>query len=186
MGIIKTIISFFVDIIETIVVALCIFVIVYLFLVQPHQVIGNSMLPNFYDKEYILTDKISYHTREPKRGEVIVFKSPEDKDKDFIKRIIGLPGERIKIQNGKIFINDLLLMENYIDKDLQTPAGKFFLENQEFIIPPNAFIVLGDNRLNSSDSRSWGVIEKKEIIGRAILVYWPPNRMGLISEVSYR
>src|SRR3990167_7231570 len=96
--------SYVVDFIETIVVALAIFVVVYLFLLQPHQVKGASMKPNFTDGEYILTDKISYRFSKPQRGDVIIFQSPTDPDVDFIKRIIGLPEEKVKITDGKIII----------------------------------------------------------------------------------
>src|SRR3989344_8298041 len=186
MGFLKSVLSFFLDIIETIVVALCVFVIVYLFFLQPHQVIGNSMFPNFHDKEYILTDKISYRVRPPERGEVVVFKSPEDEEKDFIKRIIALPGETIRLQDGKIFINGILLNEPYVDSNLRTPPGKFLGENQEVTVPQDTFIVFGDNRLNSSDSRSWGVVTKSEIIGKELLVYWPPNAFRLSGKTVYR
>src|SRR4030066_1102508 len=98
--------STLVDIVETVVVAAAIFVVVYLFLLQPHQVKGASMKPNFHDGEYILTDKISYRFGNPNRGDVIIFKSPTDPDVDFIKRIVGLPGEKIKISDGKIVITN--------------------------------------------------------------------------------
>lgn len=195
MGILKTIFSFFMDIIETVVVALCIFVVVYLFLMQPHQVVGNSMIPNFHDKEYILTDKFSYCRRGPMRGEVIVFESPEDADKEFIKRVIGLPGEGIKIENGKVLINGKILSEEYLDPDLRSPTGKFLHEGEDVVIPENSYAVFGDNRLNSSDSRTWGFIEGGQkcgffgssvIIGRAIFVYWPPNQARSVPKVTYR
>lgn len=152
------------------------------------------MVPNFHDKEYILTDKISYCVRDPKRGEVVVFKAPEDPDKDFIKRVIGLPGETIKIANGKVVINGNILLEEYLDSDLLTPLGKFFQENQEVVIPQSNYIVLGDNRFNSSDSRAWGFVKVSRkcgflgdstFIGRALLVYWPPNSFRLVREVTY-
>ena len=97
MNIARHILSFLLDIVETVVVAASIFVIVYLFLVQPHQVIGDSMLPNFHNKEYILTDKISYRFKQPQRGDIVVFQSPEDKEKDFIKRLIAMPAETIEV-----------------------------------------------------------------------------------------
>lgn len=186
MGIFKTIFSFFLDIVETIVVAMSVFVIVYLFFLQPHQVVGNSMLPNFHDKEYILTDKISYRFREPTRGEIVIFKSPEDKDKDFIKRIIALPHEKIRIAEGRIFVNNKELREDYLDPDSRTSSGKFLAETQEITIPSGEYIVLGDNRLNSSDSRAWGTINASKIIGKALLVYWPLNRSRLVKTVYYR
>ena len=105
--------SVIVDIIETVVVAAAIFVVVYLFLLQPHQVKGASMETNFHDGEYILTDKISYRFGEPKRGDVIVFKSPTNQDVDFIKRIIALPGEKIEIKNRNIMKNTVKAREGY-------------------------------------------------------------------------
>src|SRR4030066_2294121 len=96
--------SAIVDIIETVVVAAAIFVVVYLFLLQPHQVKGASMEPNFHDGEYILTDKISYRFSEPRRGDVVIFKAPTNPDVDFIKRIVALPGEKLEIKNNKIII----------------------------------------------------------------------------------
>src|SRR5438105_12984577 len=93
--------AFFIDIIETVVIAVAIFITVYLFLLQPHQVRGESMQPTFQDGEYILTDKLSYRFHEPERGDVIVFKAPQNQAVDFIKRIIGLPGEKVKVAGGK-------------------------------------------------------------------------------------
>lgn len=194
MELTRKIFSFFLDIVETIVVAFCLFIIVYLFFLQPHEVVGNSMLPNFHDKEYILTDKFSYCLRNPERGEIIVFKAPEDPDKDFIKRVIGLSGEKVKIANGKVYINGKVLAEKYLDPDLLTPPGRFLQENQEVVIPANSYIVLGDNRLNSSDSRSWGFITGSRkcgfvgssgIIGKTLLVYWPFTKFGLVRHVTY-
>lgn len=181
----KHVLSFFFDIIETLVVAASIFVIVYLFLLQPHQVSGNSMLPNFHDKEYILTDKISYRFRQPERGEIIVFQSPEDKEKHLIKRIIALPGERVEISEGKVHINGDILSEPYLDPDLQTFPGNALPENKVIVVTENSFLVFGDNRLNSSDSRSFGPIQSSEILGRALLVYWPPNRFRLVPKTQY-
>lgn len=186
MEIVKKIFAFFLDIIETIVVAASLFVIVYLFFLQPHQVIGNSMIPNFHDQEFILTDKISYRFRKPMRGEIVVFKSPEDKDKDFIKRIIGLPQDTVSISTGKVFINGNVLSEEYLDPDLRTPAGKFLQEFNAFVVPVDSYMVFGDNRLNSSDSRAWGPVSIKNIVGKALFVYWPPQRFRLVEEVHYR
>lgn len=185
MEIIKRIASFFFDIIETIVLALAIFVVIYLFLFQPHQVKGASMEPNFYDGEYILTDKASYRFRPPKRGEVVIFKAPRNPELDYIKRIIGLPQEKIKIENGKVFINGQELKEEYLPKNVVVSGGLFLPKGKEVKIPENTYFVLGDNRSHSSDSREWGPIQKNEIIGRAFLRYWPLNRFGLLPKVKY-
>lgn len=190
-GIFKHISSFFVDTIETVVIALSIFLVVYLFLMQPHQVSGLSMFPNFHDKEYILTDKVSYKFGEPQRGDVVVFKAPEAANCpegtgcDFIKRIIGLPGEQVQLINKHFFINGRQLDEsNYLASTVVTDPGQY-IANRTITLGPNEYFVSGDNRPHSSDSRAWGPITKDEIIGRGFFRYWPINRMGLLPKASY-
>jgi signal peptidase I len=185
--------SFFstlVDIIETVVVAAAIFVVVYLFLLQPHQVKGASMEPNFQENEYILTDKVSYRFSKPKRGDVVVFKAPTNPDVDFIKRIIGLPGEKIEIiqNNIKIFNSEypdgFILAEPY---DIREPiaGGSFLREGKVVEVPEGKYVVLGDNRTASFDSREWGPVDKESIIGKAWLRYWPIGSLSFIRSVSY-
>ncbi|PIS13940.1 signal peptidase I [Candidatus Shapirobacteria bacterium CG09_land_8_20_14_0_10_47_13] len=185
MGILKRIISFFLDFVEVTVIALAMFVIMYLFLFQPHQVKGSSDFPNFHDSEYLLTDKISYRLTIPKRGEVIIFKAPRNEDYDYIKRIIGLPGETVMIRNGKVYLNNRLLTEPYIPADYQTFGGSFAQEGQLIPIPEGQYFVLGDNRSHSSDSRDWGTVPRENIIGKAWLRYWPLDRVGLIARPEY-
>jgi signal peptidase I len=185
MNLAKQLFSFFTDIFETIIIALAIFLVVYLFLVQPHRVQGDSMLPNFKNGELILTDKISYRIRQPQRGEVIVFKAPYDKSKDFIKRIIALPGEKIKIENGEIFINNKRLAESYLPSSIIVQGGSYIREGEELIVPKDSLVVFGDNRAHSSDSREFGPIPEKDIIGKTFFVYWPPNAFAFIPQVSY-
>jgi len=175
------------ELIETIVTALAIFVIVYLFLFQPHQVKGNSMatsiLESFQNGEYLLTNKISYRFNKPQRDDIIVFKAPQNEDYDYIKRIIGLPGERIKLQSGKVFINDQVFDESsYLPADIYTQAGRFLKEGEEITIPQGKYFVIGDNRPNSSDSRDWGPVPEKNLVGKAWLRYWPINKLGFITH----
>lgn len=181
----KKIFGFFFDILESIVVALAIFVVVYLFFYQPHQVKGASMEPNFHDGEYILTNKYEYRFSEPKRGDVIVFKSPQNAEIDYIKRIIGVPGDRVRLVNNHFFVNDIELKESYIAADLYTYYGSFLKEGTEIVVPKNHFFVVGDNRPRSSDSREWGPIDKSAIIGKSQLRYWPFTRFGLIPKVEF-
>ncbi len=185
MDIFKKIAAFFFDLIEVVVVALAIFVVCYLFLFQPHQVNGASMEPNFHDKEYLLTDKISYRLGTPQRGDVVIFRAPKNRELDYIKRIIGLPGDKVKVVNGKVFINNNLLKESYIPATTETFTGAFLRSGEEFLIPEDEFFVLGDNRLHSSDSREWGTVNRGDIIGKAWLVYWPPQSFGIIPKTLY-
>ena len=182
--------AFIVDIVETVVVAAAIFVVVYLFLLQPHQVKGGSMEPNFHDGEYILTDKISYRFSNPQRGDVIIFKAPTDPDVDFIKRVIALPGEQVKISEGKVIIynkdhpNGWTLNEPY-QINGPTSGGKEVPQNTTVTVGQDELFVMGDNRVESFDSRSWGMLTKKNIIGKAWLRYWPLNVFGFVKHARY-
>lgn len=174
-----------VDFIQTIVFALAIFMISYLFLFQPHQVRGHSMDSNFDDGEYLLTEKVTYRFNNPKRGDVIVFNAPVNRRDDYIKRVIALPGETVKVQNGKVYVNQKELPEEYLDDGVRTNPGAFLTEGTEYKSKPDEYIVMGDNRDHSSDSRSWGAISRKDIIGRAWVSYWPPPSIGQIPSQTY-
>jgi signal peptidase I len=186
----KSISGFFLDLVETSVIGLSFFLIVYLFFMQPHQVNGRSMFPTFYSGDYVLTDKISYKTGQPERGDVIVFHAPPEAGCptgtgcDFIKRILAVPGERVAVQNGFVYVNGNKLTESYIPSDYETIAGKF-INGRTVTMGPNEYFAVGDNRSHSSDSRVWGPVDKSEIIGKAFFRYWPMNQIGSIKDVSY-
>ncbi len=175
--------QFFWDILETVVFALAIFVIIYLFIAQPHQVQGDSMYPNFLSGEYILTNKIVYRFENPKRGDVVIFNSPFEKD--FIKRIIGVPGDHIKIQGGRVYVNGTPLEEAYLPNGTDTPAESFIKEGQEVVLPPGQYATFGDNRPRSYDSRDWGFIHKSDIIGKAWIIYFPFSHFGIVPQPHY-
>lgn len=181
----KKVVAFFFDFLETIVVALSIFVVVYLFLFQPHEIKGNSMEPNFHNNQYILTDKISYRFREPQRGEVIIFKAPGNPDVDYIKRIIGLPGDRVKVLNGKVYVNDQQLPETYLAESTPLLPASTMQEGIPITVPEGELFVMGDNRPHSSDSREFGPIPTSSIIGKAFLRYWPINQFTIVSKAEY-
>jgi len=187
---IKSIGSFFLDSIEVFVIALSIFLIIYLTLVQPHQVNGQSMVPNFQSGEYVLTDKVSYKFREPAPGEVIVFHAPDaahcpkGTGCDFIKRVLGVPGDTIAVQDNHIIVNGVPLEEDYIPADFKTLPGAF-TQNRTITLSTDEYFACGDNRPYSSDSRQWGPITKKDIVGRAFFRYWPLSVMGLIKKAIY-
>lgn len=180
MFILRNLWLFFLDFLETIVVSLAIFAVVYIFLFQPHQVDGQSMVPNFQNGEYILTDKISYRIHAPNRGDVVVFHSPQDEKVDFIKRIIGIPGDIIQVKGGYAYLNGVKLEETYINNPGEVTPGKYSTENLVIDVPPGQYFVMGDNRLHSSDSREWGLVTSNEIVGRAFFRYWPIPVAGLI------
>lgn len=171
--------SHFVEFIQTLVIFAAIASAIYLFLAQPHKVSGKSMYPNFDNGDYIITDKVTYRFSEPQRGDIVVFKNPKDESQDFIKRIMAVPGDTIKIQDGHIYLNGERLKEPFINSDIITNPGFFLQEGETIAVPDEKYIVIGDNRSNSSDSREWGFIEKKEIIGRVFVRYWPSNAIGL-------
>lgn len=191
MNIFGSISSFFLDLIETFVIGLSIFLVVYLFLMQPHQVSGQSMEPNFQTGDYVLTDKVSYRIGVPKRGDVIVFHAPTRANCptgtgcDYIKRVIGLPGESVEVKDNEgIYINGKKLSEPYLPKDFITLAGQY-TRGQVITLSENEYFVCGDNRMHSSDSRAWGPITRSEIVGKAFFRYWPLTKAHIVPGVSY-
>ncbi|MDQ3239014.1 MAG: signal peptidase I [bacterium] len=183
---------FILDITQTFFVAFAFFLVIYGFVVQPHKVFGGSMMSTLKDTELILTNKVVYRFGQPQRGDVITFKAPKDPEKDYIKRVIGLPNEKIEITNNKIKIynkenpNGFILDEPYLDKFQFTDPGMYFRADEATEIPQNEYMTMGDNRLNSSDSRAWGTLKKDAIIGKAWFVYWPFNRVGYRPEHRYK
>ncbi len=172
--------AFFLDFLETIVVSLAIFAVVYLFLFQPHQVEGRSMEPNFQNGEYILTDKVSYRFREPSIGDVVVFHSPQDETVDFIKRIVAVSGDKIEVKGGYVILNGNRLDETFINDPGKVSQGRFLRESVVAEVPTGQFVVMGDNRLHSSDSREWGFVTAEQIVGRAFFRYWPIPVFGVL------
>ncbi len=169
-----------IEFIQTLAVFAAIAVAIYVFIGQPHKVSGSSMFPTLHSGDYILTDKLSYRFREPQKQEIIVFKNPREETQDFIKRIIAAPKDKVKVENGSVYVNGSVLSESYLKTSHLSTTGSFLSEGREVIIPENRYVVMGDNRAASSDSREWGFITKEEIIGKAIFRYWPPNALGLI------
>ncbi|MBO0778388.1 MAG: signal peptidase I [Ktedonobacteraceae bacterium] len=154
--------------------------------VQNFNVDGMSMEPNLHDKELILVDKWSYRFHAPNRGDVIVFVAPPNPAQDYVKRIIGMPGDIITIQDTTVFVNGKQLAEPYIDPARQGNPYASIHPITNMKVPPGAYFVLGDNRNGSSDSRDWGCVPTQNVIGRAALVYWPlgEDNNGLLRNVS--
>ena len=182
MGVVRKIFKLVYELVEAFVVAASIFVVVYLFLMQPHQVKGSSMHPTLVDQEYLLTDKVTFRRRDPQIGDIIVFKAPQNETFDFIKRVIAIPGDTVAVQNGKVYINGKKLNEEYLPNNLETEAGKFLSEGQSLLVPENHLIAFGDNRPHSSDSRDWGLVPYENIVGRAFFRYWPAEKIGSVVD----
>lgn len=183
MFIIKKIYAYLLDTIQTLLLAASVFLVIYIFIARPFQVSGQSMFPTFHDKEYVLTDLITIKLSQLKKGDVIVFKAPKDPDKDFIKRIIAIPGDTIFIKEGKMYVNNKAVSEKgYLPDSVKTYGGSFLSEGRQVIIGRNEYFVMGDNRPYSSDSREFGPITFSSVIGKSVFVYWPPKRMRLVEN----
>lgn len=180
MNYLKRIGAFLFDNLKVVIISLAIILPVRYYIIQPFFVIGASMEPNFETGDYLIIDELSYLFRQPQRGEVIVFHFPLDARQYYIKRIIGLPGETLEIENGKIIIknsnkkNGFILDENYQLGGYTYGMTKITLKNDEYF-------VLGDNRSESSDSRRFGSVNKKFIVGRALIRAFPFSKITLFS-----
>lgn len=173
------------DFLQGIVVFLAIIVMVYLFLLSPQEISGQSMEPTFFNAELIITNKFIYKIDPPKRGDVIIFKSPKNKEIDYIKRVIGLPGDRVKLENGSLYVNDIKLDEPYLREGVVTASGSFLREGNEITVPDGEYFACGDNRPHSSDSREFGPIPLEDFIGKGILLYWPISKLSPIERPEY-
>ena len=172
------------EISKIVIIALLIVMPIRYFIFQPFFVKGQSMEPNFYQGDYLIVDEISYQFRAPQRGEVIVFKYPNDPSQRYIKRIIGLPGEIIKIKDGKVFVykegeTQALDELAYLSQSITTPG------DTEMALDKTEYFVLGDNRSVSADSRRWGSLPEKNIIGRVLIRAWPLAAMAKVEAPAY-
>ena len=173
------------EVAKVVIVSLAIVLPIRYFVIQPFIVRGASMEPNFENREYLVIDEFSFYFRNPKRSEVIVFRYPRDPRQFFIKRVIGLPGETVGIHDGKVFIDGEELKESYIPENFGTQGAFFLQTGQEVTVPEGQFFVMGDNRNNSSDSRYWGFVPMKDIVGRAWFVYWPPSSVRTVMKPAF-
>ena len=163
------------EIVETVLLTAFIFLVVNA-ATGRFRIEGQSMEPNLHDGEYVLIDKVSYMLHPPERGDVVVLTRPNDRD--FIKRVIGLPGDTVEIRNGHVIVNGTVLDEPYLNQPVHTdyPSQK---------VEDGRYFVMGDNRNNSSDSRSFGSIAAADIVGRAWVVYWPPADWAVVPHHTY-
>lgn len=182
IGIVKSVINFIMDILETVVFVGSIFIVVYLFVAQPNQVKGASMDPTFGSGDYIFTSKITYKMRSYHRGDIVVFKSPGNPDIEYIKRIIGIPGDVVMIKDSEVYVNGRQLKEDYIADKTNLWEGGFSKNGEGTKVADGMLFVMGDNRPRSSDSREFGLITEESVIGQVFYRYFPPNKAGVISN----
>lgn len=180
--------NFLASVFEVVEVALIAVLTVFLirnFLLQPFLVNGASMEPNFADGDYLLIDELTYRFRSPERGEVIVFRYPGDESVYYIKRIIGLPGERIVLNGGEIKIFNKNNPKGFVLEEFYLDAERFAYGEREFTLGPSEYFVMGDNRPYSFDSRSWGPLAEKELIGLVRLRLWPITKIMAFEKPAY-
>ena len=178
----KSIVSFIWEVAKIVLVALVLVVGLRAFVFQPFLVRGASMEPNFHNWDYLIVDEMSYYFRDPERGEVIVFKFPNDPSQRYIKRIVGLPGETVIVQDGQVVIslgveNIQLDEKSYVSSDTSGTVKMTLLEDEYF--------VMGDNRHYSSDSRSWGALHEDLIIGRVFIRVFPLSAFAKFEQPDY-
>lgn len=167
--------NFFLDVLETVVISVLLFLAINAVSARI-RVDGSSMVPTFHDGEFVIVEKVSYRFSDPQHGDIVVFHFPRDPEQEYIKRVIGLPGDQVSIREGQVFLNGVLLEEPYI-----AAAPRYELD---VVVPPGELYVLGDNRNNSSDSHDWGTVPLEYVVGKAVFVYWPLNVAGMVQSAS--
>jgi signal peptidase I len=145
--------------------------------VMPRIVLGQSMEPTLRTNEWVLLERVSYWLHGPERGDIVVFKAPDNPSEDYIKRVIGLPGDHVVVRDGHVAINGHVLTENY------TAAAPDYVDDR--VVPQGYVYVLGDNRDNSDDSHIWGLLPERNIVGEAVAVYWPLSNLSFLPHPGY-
>ena len=164
---------FFLDVLETLILSVLLFVGINAVSARI-RVDGHSMEPTLQSGEFVIVNKLAYKFSQPEISDVIVFHYPRDPEQEYIKRIIGLSGDHVTISNGAVYVNDQLIEEPYIAAEPNYQS--------EWDVPEKSLFVLGDNRNNSSDSHNWGPVPMEYVVGKALVVYWPPEKWGLIQH----
>jgi len=188
---VKSTAGFIFETLKIVIISLAIILPIRYFLIQPFYVKGASMEPSFHDYQYLLIDEISYRLAEPRRGDIVVFRYPEDPSQYFIKRVIGLPGERVEVDNGKILITPVspnateILVEPYLADASETECLKLYNCQLPTTLGPDEYFMMGDNRPASLDSRYFGPVNRSEIVGKAWLRVWPFSTFTVFQGQSY-
>ncbi|MCU0651697.1 MAG: signal peptidase I [Candidatus Omnitrophica bacterium] len=178
--------------VESLLIAFLLAMVIRILIVEPFKIPTGSMRTTLLEGDIILVNKFTYGARiplinfrlpgirQPKRGDVIVFIYPLDEKKNFIKRLVALSGETVEIKNGTVYVNDKPLLDPIFNQRYYYNRGDFAQEGQKIEVPKGSYFVMGDNSASSQDSRYWGFVPHKSIVGKAMFIYWPPQRMRLI------
>ncbi len=170
------------ELINATLVFVSIFILIFFFLGQLLEITGDSMSPTFKTGEQILAEKVSIKFEDIKRNDIVIFKGETNKNILVIKRVIGLPGETMQLKDSKVYINGNILKEGYLASNTLTSEGKILKSGLDYKIPSDSYVVLGDNRSSSTDSRDWGFLKKEDIIGKVFLVYFPLADIKLVTN----
>lgn len=166
---------------ESLIIAFVLAMIIRTFVVQAFKIPSGSMRETFLEGDRILVNKFIYRFKEPQRGDIIVFRYPQNKKKDFVKRLIAMPGEVVEISDGDIYINDTLVQGPQLIRDFYYyNRGEYGQIGQRITVPPESYYVLGDNSASSKDSRFWGFVPKENLLGKAFFIYWPIRRIKVV------
>lgn len=164
---------------QSIVVALILTLVIRTFVIQAFKIPSGSMRPTLMEGDKLFVNKYTYRFHPPKRGDIVVFKYPEDPKKDFIKRLVALPNETVEIRDGKIYVDDQMLGDpDSFSKFYYYNHDPFGGPNEKIKVPEQAYYVLGDNSANSTDSRFWGFVPKANLVGKAVFRWWPITKIG--------
>ena len=181
------VLGFFFELIQVVAVSLAIIIPVRYFLIQPFYVKGASMEPSFFDHEYLIIDELSYRLRNPERGDIIVFRYPADPSQFFIKRVIGLPGETVEVNDGIVTVyNDEHPNGSALDEQVYLPEEYLSVGKKTLTLKSDEYFVMGDNRPASLDSRYFGAVKRSAIVGRVWLRGWPLDRWKAFEKPQYR
>ncbi|MFL7792104.1 MAG: signal peptidase I [Anaerolineae bacterium] len=164
------------EVLETVLLTVMLFLVINTFTGRS-QVNGSSMEPTLHNGQYLIISKVSYWIHSPERGDIIVLHPPSNVGEDYIKRVVGLPGERIEVRDGKVWVDGVVLDEPYISTSLGY--------SESWDLGEGEYVVLGDNRNNSDDSHKWGPLAEEDIVGKAWLCYWPPEQWGLVEHHDF-
>jgi signal peptidase I len=173
------------------VVAIVSALLIQAYVVKPYRIPTPSMAATLRPGDRVLVNRVVYHLREPRRGDVVVFRYPKNREVTFIKRIVGLPGDTLAVRDGRLYVGGRALTEPYVHVtrgvtdptnpgmgQSGTTVGEPWSLSEPYTVPPDAYFVMGDNRTNSDDSRDWGTVPRSDIVGEGSLVYWPLGRWG--------